>query len=244
MLKNAAIFAGRNGLDFGDLRTAVLRIPEVSLRIREAQAQIDHLTDATFDLRAYMGSDDSHFLRNFKLKGLAAAIVQVALWDRYIKLNRVPDFIVGNANGDSAVAVITGRQTFAEMIEKSSFIRELQSTESTLVIAVPLRETAPLLAGESLTQYELQNVSVAVDGHVSYSVINTAQMDLRKLLKLLCETLSVGQLISFGPASLLMTAEFKQNVLSEINVHDSIATDPKLNWFWAGLRSQSSALAQ
>jgi hypothetical protein len=84
MTKNAVVFSGRNGLDFNDLRMGALRIPEVSLRLREAQAILDQ-NGIEIDLLNVITSDDEYFFRNIKLKSLMAAVVQVGLFDRYLK---------------------------------------------------------------------------------------------------------------------------------------------------------------
>lgn len=123
------VFAGRNGLDFLELRLGVVRIPDVSLRIREAQAILDSLEVERVDLLSAAITEDDSFFRNIKMKSLLATIVQVGLYDRLLKTQRPPDVLVGNANGDSALLVCAGQITFEQMIKSSSALQHLQPRE-------------------------------------------------------------------------------------------------------------------
>jgi hypothetical protein len=124
------VFAGRNGLDFWELRLGAVRIPEVSMRIREAQRILDRLEVERVDLLGSTVSEDESFFRNIKIKSLLAAIVQVGLYDRLVKSQRVPDVLIGNSNGDSALLVCAGQITFEQMITTSAALRTLQPRPS------------------------------------------------------------------------------------------------------------------
>ncbi len=124
------VFAGRNGLDFLELRLGAVRIPEVSLRIREAQRLLDLLEVDRIDLLGATVSEDESFFRNIKVKSLLAAIVQVGLYDRLVKSQRVPDVLIGNSNGDSALLVCAGQMTFEQMITTSAALQTLQPRQT------------------------------------------------------------------------------------------------------------------
>ena len=119
------VFSGRNGLDFNELRTSVLRIPEVTIRIRQAQSILDTLELPKVDLFNVISADDDHFFRNIKLKSLAAAVVQIGLFDRYVKTQRRPDFMIGNSNGDAAMMVCAGLLTFEDLVRNSKRISDV-----------------------------------------------------------------------------------------------------------------------
>lgn len=121
------VFAGRNGLDFLELRLGSVRIPEVSLRIREAQRIFDGLDIERIDLLSATTTEDDSFFRNIKIKSLLAAIVQVGLYDRLLKTQRAPDVLVGSSNGDSALLVCARQMTFEEMIRGSAALKTLPS---------------------------------------------------------------------------------------------------------------------
>lgn len=123
------VFAGRNALDFISLRMGVVRIPEVSLRLREAQRILDGLDIERIDLLSIAVSDDDAFFRNIKVKSLLSAIVQVGLYDRLVRSQRVPDVMVGCVNGDSALLVCAGQKTFESMILSSAAVQSLAPLE-------------------------------------------------------------------------------------------------------------------
>ena len=123
------VFAGRNGLDFLELRLGVVRIPDVSLRIREAQTILDSLEIERVDLLGATITEDDSFFRNIKMKSLLASIVQVGLYDRLLKTQRPPDVLVGSANGDSALLVCAGQMTFEQMIKSSAAFQHLLPRE-------------------------------------------------------------------------------------------------------------------
>lgn len=123
---SGAVFAGRNGLDFLELRLGTVRIPEVSLRIREAQRILDGQEVNRIDLLGAIVADDDSFFRNIKLKSLLSAIVQVGLYDRLLRSQRAPEVLLGAANGDSALLVCAGQMTFEQMILQSPALQTLQ----------------------------------------------------------------------------------------------------------------------
>ncbi len=134
------VFAGRNGLDFLELRLGAVRIPEVSLRIREAQRLLDLLEVERIDLLSATISEDESFFRNIKVKSLLAGIVQVGLYDRLLKSQRVPDVLIGNSNGDSALLVCAGQMTFEQMIATSAALQTLQPRQ----VLEPVKTAAAL----------------------------------------------------------------------------------------------------
>ena len=130
---SGAVFAGRNGLDFLELRLGTVRIPEVSLRIREAQRILDGQEVNRIDLLGAIVADDDSFFRNIKLKSLLSSIVQVGLYDRLLRSQRAPEVLLGAANGDAALMVCAGQMTFEQMVLQSPAIQTLQPR----LVAVP-----------------------------------------------------------------------------------------------------------
>ncbi len=123
--KTGLLFASALSLDFLDLRVAVIRIPEVSLRLREAQRLIDDQPVAPFDLVSWLLSDDEVFESNIAVKKLLGAIVQVALYDRYGRSHRDPDVVVGWIESDSATDFCVGKKSFADLVLQSSAVAGL-----------------------------------------------------------------------------------------------------------------------
>lgn len=239
--KNAAVFSGRNGLDFLELRAGVLRIPEVSLRVREAQACLDSLDVPRTDLFNYISGDDASFYRQASLKGLAAAIVQVGLYDRLLKTQRKPDFLVGNFTGDSALAVCSGELSLREMIECSPTLAGLGASHNVLSL---VGETAPLLAGTMLTECRTLRHTLDAQGNSKHEVVQEGQTDLKKLVSSLFENEGVIRFITIGPAGAMDFMDLKSPAAEEIECIDSIELDPMLGWFWQQARAARVTLAQ
>lgn len=144
---SGAVFAGRNGLDFLELRLGTVRIPEVSLRIREAQRILDGQEVNRIDLLGAIVADDDSFFRNIKLKSLLSAIVQVGLYDRLLRSQRAPEVLLGAANGDAALMVCAGQMTFEQMVLQSPALQTLQPR----LVAVPGQATSDSSAATAST---------------------------------------------------------------------------------------------
>jgi hypothetical protein len=242
MTKNALVFSGRNGLDFIELRQGVVRIPEVTLRLREAQAIFDRMEGVEIDLLSMICSDDELFFKNIQLKSLLSAIVQVGLFDRYCKSQKRPDFMVGNSNGDSALLVCAGRLSFQAMVEASQALSSFRPTERTVISLVAV--ATPLLSGLSLTEYHALETKVCDQGALEYHPMKGSSMELRKLIASLNQDQNVARFINIGPASALRGSDYRNLGSGDIESLDSIELDPMLGWFWRNVRPQAVALAQ
>jgi hypothetical protein len=259
MGKNAVVFSGGNGLDFSDLRTGVLRIPEVTLRIREAQRILDSIeaesegTVQRVDLMATIASDDEAFFRNVKLKSLLAAVVQVGLFDRFLKSQKKPDIMVGNALGDSALKVCSGSLSFRELVQSSLALESLRKASDKVVPLHPQFQvgadaplaagSVPLLGGLSLTEYVAVRVQPRPDGSMASESLPLSAMELRRLISTLNQDFDVQRFINIGPASPLRGVDYLSLGTGDIESLDSIELDPLLSWFWRGVRSQAVAVS-
>jgi hypothetical protein len=243
MTRAAVVFSGRNGLDRADLRNGVLRIPEVTMRLREAQSILDGLSEfPKVDILSLLTSDDEHFFRNIQLKSLVAAIVQVALFDRYLKTQARPQFFVGNSNGDSAMLVCSGKQTFLEMILRSPAVAANRAPSSEIVVALATA-SLPVLSGLSLTEYHALESKVTEQGLV-YVAVPGDSMELRKLISSLFKEQGLSRFVNVGPSSALAEVEYREIGDGEIEAIDSIELDPLLGWFWRCHPLQALQLAQ
>ncbi len=246
-IMKAIVFSGRNGLDFSELRTSILRIPEVTMRIRQAQAVLDTLELPKVDFFNVISSDDDTFFRNIKLKSLAAAVVQVGLYDRHVKNQRRPDFMVGNSNGDSAMLVCAGLMTFDDMVRNSQAVDTLK-TQTVLQLPERLPSeglvlvAAPLLAGVSLTEFRALE-AVQTESALTYSPTCDDAMDIKKIVEALYMERGVERFISIGPAGAVRATDYKA-ISEDIEALDSIEMDPMLGWFWKSVRSAGLSIAQ
>lgn len=233
-----AVFAGRNGLDFLELRLGVVRIPEVSLRIREAQTILDSLDVERVDLMGMIVAEDESFFRNIKMKSLLAAIVQVGLYDRLLKSQRAPEVLVGNANGDSALLVCAGQVSFEQMVKSSSAFQTLSPREDSESASESISGSAPapaalgLLPGiqaplqamvpapeavtpvlqvlPSLSGLNLTEYRAFVRSEGGLSEIGQPMMDLKKLIAEVVENQGAARFMNIGPAQALAPQEYEQ----------------------------------
>lgn len=217
------LFAGRRGLDDQSTRHSVLRIPEVSLRIKQAQAVLDDSRgDRAIDLTAFALESDPNFAADQSLRTLLAGIVQVGLYDRYIKYRARPQFMIGRSNGSSALKVCAGRQGFHDFIYQSEFFSENQNVKL-------LVDTDTQLVGSCLEEYGLYEWSHEQQEYIAGVTKSKEgagivdELNLRQMIQ---------QCIHIGPYNNFRTKEFEKLGSQTVSAICSIELDPILNSFW------------
>jgi hypothetical protein len=229
-MRDCVVFNGVSSLEVQEIRVNVVRIPEVIKRIHQAQQVWDEHHRESFDLANFMASDDRIFLSNIKLKSLASAIVQIGLYDRYLRWHREPEFFVGDSTGDSPVLVATGQKLFSQLIGESPALSVSRPS------GVVRLADEPELSGIQLTQYlayrryEENKISF-------FQEVEVEGRDVQSLALQLIEELDVRRFINIGPGSLLFRSQ-PQFEMVDIQVLESIDLDPMLSWFWPSLRAQ------
>ncbi len=224
-MREALVFNATSNLDFHDVRSHVVRIPEVIDRIRQAQKIWDEISDAPFDLATFVSADDNLFLSHIRLKSFAAAIVQVGLTDRYLRRHHRPDFIVGAMNGDTAVKVATGEISFEDMVRTSSSLSHIYSRHSKPVMS---SIETPVLAGIQLVEFAAYQKSER-----GYERIPMASRELEKMVADLVETKDVERVITIGPGHSLFSRQLRELTGRDVQMLESIELDPMLYWFWS-----------
>ena len=270
MAISALVFSGLGGLDQADLRMSVVRIPEVMGRIREAQRLIDGLEfegqQSKPDLLNAICASDEQFHRHAKLKSLAVAIVQVGLFDRYLRTQRKPENFVGIKGLDSAARVAAGLQTFSELVLTSPAIESLISGDlafprvlSLVTSAAPLllekqtfavyasaagsltvAPTATASASSVATGAAVLDASMAAfteSGDSKSTLAHEDFSDLRQAVFALNQQVGVTRFIHIGPAGGMKSFDYNQLGHDEIESLDSIEMDPMLGWFWRAHRA-------
>lgn len=222
---HALIFNGSNALEFQDIRTNVIRIPEVIHAVREAQGIWDALNPSPFDLVNFIGSEDRVFLSQIKLKNFAAAVVQVGLLRRYLRGHELPEFVIGTVSGDSPFRVALKQISFVEMVAES----EAMPRERLQIIS----NESPALAGVRLEEYVVYQKA---EGD-RYKRLDFETRDVRKMVEGLVANQNVNKLIFVGPGA------WNTCLPSSTEVTESIDLDPALSWFWAGMKESKIAVA-
>ncbi|MGE4132456.1 MAG: hypothetical protein AB7F86_12510 [Bdellovibrionales bacterium] len=235
-MRDALVFNGASNLDFQEVRSNVIRIPEVLLRVREAQIIWDKMSGLPMDLATFIASEDSVFLGHIRLRSFANAVVQVGLLDRYLKNYRLPEFIVGAINGDSPLKVAAGQMTFAQMIEQSPCVSN-QATRSLKPIPGSGLEM-PVLAGIQLVEYGI--VRRSEQGYVPVDVKNK---DIEKMVVEIVEGHDLERLVVIGPGHSIFGRKMRDLTARDVQVLESIELDPMLTWFWSLLNEDRLAVA-
>lgn len=239
-MKEALVFGGQNSLDFLEVRSQVVRIPEVSLRLEEAQCIWDKSCGSSFSFQHFLNAEDSAFFNNIHLKSLSLSVVQLGLLDRYKRHFGESDFLVGNTQNDSALMVAAGLVKFSELIEKSQaggLIRPM----------VPLQiATEPVLRGHSLPQFQVfarvaegsGSKPTELDQGPKYKAAGQPEISVQKILQSLIDDMGIKKIVHVGPGTMDKSHIMNQYEMRELQVYESIDIDPMLGWFWADLRKQ------
>ncbi len=231
-LNIAVVFAGRNALDQADLRLGVLRIPEVTQSLREAQVSFDKYSAQSFDLRAFLLADDREFLAQSKLKSLVTTIVQIALFERWQKFHSKPNYLIGNSNQESALQYAAGRKSLTDIIRESNFLTSSNPKFNQTNEAIET-QNLPILGGANLVEYEISILNHSTQKYIS---IRQHEMDALKLFAYMADQLPIDQIVNVGPGCPLFSNYNKILAEKKIQVLDSIDLDPMLNWFWTSMK--------
>jgi hypothetical protein len=235
-MREALVFNGASNLDFQDIRGNVIRIPEVVLRIREAQTIWDTLSSVPLDLANFIASEDAIFLNHIKLRNFATAVVQVGLLDRYLRNHQLSEFVVGAVNGDSPLQVALGQITFFDMVAESSALTGVGSKART---GGSLGLELPILSGVQLAEYGI----FCKTENGSYERLNLPTVDVEKMIAELVEQQNVDKLVLVGPGNSLFGKRILDLTSRDVQVLESIDLDPMLSWFWSNLKENRLAIA-
>ncbi len=234
-MRDALVFNGASNLDFQDIRSNVIRIPEVILRIREAQSIWDTVSDLQLDLANFMGAEDSVFLGHIRLKSFATAVVQVGLLDRYLKSHKLPEFIVGVINGDSPMRVAMNQQSFFDLVSESP----ATGAEFEQQKRVGASSDLPVLSGMQIAQY-------AVFRRSPLGGFERLSGEIREVEKMLIELVDqhdVRKLTIVGPGNSICGRRITDLTARDVQVLESIDLDPMLSWFWSHLKENRLSIA-
>lgn len=237
-MRDALVFNGASNLDFQDIRSNVIRIPEVIARIREAQQIWDTLASTPLDLANFLNSEDAVFLGNIKLKGFATAVVQVGLLDRYLRSHRLPEFIMGAVNGDSPLQVALGKTSFFDMVAQSPALGGA-TVRPLAPIAHAAEATVPILAGVQLAEYGIYKRAESGE----YFPVKSESREAERMIVDMVDQHEVRKLVMVGPGNGIVGKRVIDLTARDVQVLESIDLDPMLSWFWTNMRDNRLAIA-
>ncbi|MCB9073504.1 MAG: hypothetical protein H6623_07765 [Bdellovibrionaceae bacterium] len=215
-MSSVLLFAGRSLLDKPGIRTHLLRIPEVSATLREAQRELDTDKGVKFDLVSFIQSEDKEFHSMSCWKDLVVQLIQVGLYKRLQKSMVKPKFLVGRTGNISAMDVCLGKQSLKGMVQTFK-----EQREQTLKNA----QNQDTLVGQSL---ELFNLYVwNGDTYLSSKSGKSAESLIEDVMKdhLVYETIALGLSCETTPE------------IANVTVVESLILDPLLNWIVPHLKS-------
>lgn len=203
-------------LDLQEVRSNVLRIPEVSRKIREAQAVLDRSAIGNFDLSTHIASEDKVFLSNLKLKQVCHSIVQLGLYERMLRFSSDAHLLVGNMSGFTALKVLTGQLSFEDLV--------LGKEEKAPVTGLGAGSDTPLLVGIKLAEYKVFRSAEAT----LQSVAGFEGRNADQLIKELMSKNPEAVVVNIGPGDAICQSVEKGQRFVEL-----IDQDPMLaSWFW------------
>lgn len=202
-------------LDLQEVRANVLRIPEVSRKVREAQAILDREAIGNFDLSTHIAADDKTFLSNLKLKQVCHSIIQLGLYERMLRFSAEAHLLVGNMSGFTALKVLTGQLSFENLV---------LGQEDKPVCLVSQGGDTPLLVGVKLAEYKVFKSADAV----LQSVPGFEGRNADQLIRELQAKNPAAVVVNIGPGDVICQAIDKDH-----RFVDLIDQDPMLStWFW------------
>lgn len=213
------LFSGCRGLDDQNVRNSILRIPEVSRKLKEAQRLIDSNSENHTDLFSYVVSSDQEFNSKPALRALVSDVVQVGLFDRYVRYRNRPSFMVGRTNGSSALKVCAGTQTFEEFIVQSEYCNSLNGVAQ-------LNTTK--LAGIAIEEYGVFQWNNEGD----FENFDATSKEAAKIVEELSVDNKINQCIHIGPCADFRMQELADGGVDLISSMNSIDLDPILSSFW------------
>lgn len=225
-----SVFFSTNGiLDLFEQRLNLLRVPEVMRVIRRAQEIIDRKLDSQVDLASYMSFDDEAFLNSSHLRSLCLALAQIGLYHRHVKTHGLPEFVIGNCRGDSAIEVVVGRVPIEQLVLKCAAFQE--NREAARVASNGL----PVLVGTAMPEmviYQRRQVS-EVEGDVMFAKLTGHSQSLREIFQDLHQRFGMTNWIQLAPTTVQSQRDEGQiNALKlPVKWSSAVSGDERLDWF-------------
>ena len=222
-MNTVLVFTGRGGIDLSDFRWQLLRVPEVSLVLKEAQAYLEQMGVQDKDLVSFILGDANSYLSGGLWRELASKLMQIGLYRRYCKNSSRPQFVIGDSGVFSATAVCLEQQTLQEFV--GTFVQELE------------RRSQEEKSSEFLVGHRLETAKVYEYQQGEY-VVTSEGKETAGLLENIRKDHLVDQVITVGSAGPLSV--FNQG--QDVGIVESVVIDPLLGWMLPYLRTSSTAV--
>jgi len=224
-MKTSLVFANQGTIDFSEVRTNVIRIPEVVATLKEAQTSIDQICPNPVDLMALMMSDDSRFWANEKFRKICVSLVQIGLTRRYYKSKPQAKVLVATDDVYSPKHVLTGAMNLKEYVEACLFKQDDTAVFSLSSGVMPQKLKAYILGAEGYETSALESEKV------------------EEIIVELRENEAVARFINVGPCNTLVSSRSDAVIFHDVQVEEMINMDPLLTWFWDALSGDLKQVA-
>jgi hypothetical protein len=210
-MNSVLVFAGRSALDHEALRWQVLRVPEVTQVLREAQHVVDVAGVSPKDIVSFMQTENKVYLSGGLWRELISQLVQIGLYRRYKKYYSSARFIIGESGPISALHVCAQVCSIADLI--ISFADQMNQQ-------VEKEKSVEFLVGQTLESSRIFEYKNGV-----YEMTAEGK-DTLGLMEMVAKDYLIHQVITFGTIRGIETA-LAANDLGSV---DSVAMDPLLGW--------------
>ena len=222
-MKSAVLFANTGVLDFLELRTSIVRIPEVIAKLKEAQTFLDRAIKDAPDLVQFITSDDQVFWSRKRIRQIAVGIVQLGLYERYVKRYGEAAHLLASDKEENPVQVLSGKMRLGE------YVINLAMREDDKSKVVSMEDQALLSKGISMPDFQL----FQKDQEGFFVLVEEGKKQaLNDLLMKLRDEKNTKQFVNIGPGQSISGSALNELVDKELNIMESIDLDPMLSWFW------------
>lgn len=223
-MKSAVLFANTGVLDFLELRTSIVRIPEVIAKLKDAQTFLDRAIKDAPDLIQFITSDDQVFWSRKRIRQIAVGIVQLGLYDRYVKRYGEAAHLLASDKEENPVQVLSGKMRLGEYVINLA-MREDDKKDK----VVNMEDQALLSKGISMPDFQL----FQRDQEGYFVLVEEGKKQaLNDLLMKLRDEKNTKQFVNIGPGQSISGSALNELVDKELNIMESIDLDPMLSWFW------------
>ncbi len=224
---HAFIFGDVSFVDDESLRQALLRIPEVSSKVRDVQKVIDAQLEQSFDLFSFLSAVESLKFGNSPLKKLYQLCVELGILERLHRRSSggVP-WIVGVHGADRALSILTGEKTLSEVV--LNIMQESPNRHLNLVSPTGVQV-------EVFTAFrKLEDRMLYVPTEISYETVT-------QVVEVLLDQEELKNFVGLSFTAGLLE-KFRDLDREDVTYTDVLEQDPWLGWFWDSIRDSAVAI--
>ncbi len=222
-MSTVLMFTGRNGVDQLEFRQQLLRVPEVSITLKSAQAILESSGHQnTKELMSFALYETNEYLSAGLWRDFLAQLMQIGLYRRYEKLSARPQYIIGDSGECSASAVCLGAISLEDFV--GLFLAQLE------------RRNTEEQSREFLVGHRLESAKIYQRTFEGYIVMAEGK-DLWSLFDDLRKDHLISQIVTLG-----MAPNNNWHIEQDLGLVASVVMDPLLSWMLPYLRTNTMPL--